>query len=239
MNQNVSIPALPFIALALILLLAGGAGGAGIAVIALRDQQTPPPQPAANLDNIPAGNAPEVLPDADTADTLAGAPDYARRGPKDAPVQIVIFSDPRCPYCQRLAQDAEPQIIREYGDTVAITYRHFAILGPQSQAAAQALDCAGQVGGAEGFWAYHAALYAEGGSEARPETLAAQASLDAERFAACLSSPGGQVDADRRAGDSLRVTGTPTTFVNGKRLAGALPFDYFKAAIDEALKGDG
>ncbi|MGQ9889785.1 MAG: DsbA family protein [Aggregatilineales bacterium] len=233
------MPALPFVALAFLLLLAGGAGGAGIAVIALRDQQAPAPQPAANLDAPAVQNAPEVLPDADPAATLDGAADYARRGPQNAPVQIVVFSDPRCPYCQRLAQEAEPQIIQEYGEKVAITYRHFAILGPQSQAAAHGLDCAGQVGGAEGFWAYHAALYAEGGSEAKPEALAAQAKLDAERFAACIANPGGQVDADRRAADNLRVTGTPTTFVNGKRLAGALPFDYFKAAIDEMLKGDG
>jgi protein-disulfide isomerase len=236
--NTVRAPA-PVAALALVVvLLAGLVGGLGIggwlasrdAMLTLerlqaRPPTTPEPTPEPPETNVSAG------------DTLRDAVSYARRGPQQAQVEVVVFSDPRCPYCRQLAREVEPKLIEQFGDKLALTYRHFAVLGEESQRAAIALDCAGQAGK---FWEYHALVYQD---EAAPEFSrerlagwAREVGLDETNFAACLDAPSRQVEVDFQVGEALRVRGTPTTFVSGVRMNGALPLEYFVAAVEEQLR---
>jgi len=236
--NTVRAPA-PVAALALVVvLLAGLVGGLGIggwlasrdAMLTLerlqaRPPATPEPTPEPPETNVSAG------------DTLRDAVSYARQGGPSPQVEVVVFSDPRCPYCRQLAREVEPKLIEQFGDKLALTYRHFAVLGEESQRAAVALDCAGQAGK---FWEYHALVYQDEAAPAfsreRLAGWAREVGLDETNFAACLDAPSRQVEVDFQVGEALRVRGTPTTFVGGVRMNGALPLEYFVAAVEEQLR---
>ena len=191
------------------------------------------------------GPQPTQLPIVGISETLKGAPDYARMGDASAPIQLVVFADPQCPFCRQQALETEPQLIEQYVKTgkASLTYRHFTFLGAESQRIASAMACAGVQGG-NAFWQFKQYAYAHQFSEnsglATNEALAQWAravKLDVGRFKACLVSDAAraQVEADTSAGRALGVTGTPTLFVNGRPMPGALPFDFIKTAIDAEL----
>jgi protein-disulfide isomerase len=244
MGQTVRAPARVAAFALLICLLAGLVGGFGLgawvgnrealAILAASRPVPAAPEPTPE----PTPEPPET--NVSTGATLRDAVSYARRGPQGAQVEVVIFSDPRCPYCRQLAREVEPKLIEQFGDKLALTYRHFAVLGEGSQRAAVALDCAGQAGK---FWEYHALVYQD---EAAPDFSrerllgwAREVGLDEAAFGACLDARNRQVEVDFGVGEALRVRGTPTTFVNGVRLNGALPLEYFVAAVEEQLRGAG
>jgi protein-disulfide isomerase len=176
-------------------------------------------------------------------DTLAGARAFLHMGKPDAPVKIVVFADPQCPFCRQSAQGVEVQLIQDYVQTgkASLTYRHMAFLGPESTRIAAAMECAGQGGG---FWAYHNVVFRQQAPEnsgqitdATLNTWAADAKLDTTSFSRCLAEGKGAqaVTDDLALARRLGVTGTPTFFINGRRMVGALPYDVLKATIDAAL----
>lgn len=188
---------------------------------------------------------PTVLPTFWVSDTLEGAREPLRLGKVDAPVQIVIFSDPQCPFCKKLVDETEPQLIDTFVKTgqAAITYRHFTFLGPESLRIAKAMECAGEQGK---FWDFHdlafkqqfpenAGLATDDAMQGWAKTL----KLDATRFKTCLQDPqiAQRIQTDTDLGHKLGVVGTPTLFVNGKPMPGALPFAFLKGAIEQALAG--
>ena len=105
--------------------------------------------------------------------------------------------------------------------------------------AAEAARCAGEHGR---FWEYHDLLFVAQPAFSKTDLLgyAARLGLPAESFAACLESGRHRevVRADLVEAQAAGVRGTPTFFVNGKRLVGAQPLAAFRAAIQEA-RGDG
>ncbi len=127
-------------------------------------------------------------------------------------------------------------------------YRHFAFLGPESFAAAEASECAGEQGR---FWEYHDLLFQNQGAEnsgvfskENLKNWAPLAGLDAAKFSACLDS--GKYAAGVRAevdqGRQLGVRGTPSIFVDGQLVSGATGFptnEELTAAIDQALAKKG
>jgi protein-disulfide isomerase len=160
------------------------------------------------------------------------------KGPAEAPVTVVEFSDYECPFCRR-AEPIVEQMLKEYAGKVRFEFRHFPLesIHPQARAAAEAAICADEQGQ---FWAYHAQLFGgEGGGFAQPQLLAhaAKVGLDASAFQACVASgrARARVDADLAAGRAAGVTGTPAFFVNGVPYSGALPIDEFRRAIDAEL----
>jgi protein-disulfide isomerase len=158
-----------------------------------------------------------------------------RRGPADALVTVVEFSDFRCGYCAR-AHATVDKLAASYDD-LRIVYRHIPQLGEDDQARmiAEAAVAAGEQGK---FWSYHDLLFAAGSKldRAELEGLAKQTGLDIEQFRAALDDrrhlPA--VIGDIAAGRALGVQGTPTFYINGRPLIGSQPLDVFKAAIDAA-----
>lgn len=163
--------------------------------------------------------------------------DAPAKGPEDAPVHIVEFSNFPCPFCGELAATLE-QVAEEYGDDVRIEYRHFPIGNqPQGHRAARAAYCAGEQGE---FWAMHDELFkhAPAHGPQQLERYAAKIGLDQEAFGECLESDRaeGRVDQDVAAARRLGIEGTPTFFINGQRFQGALPYDVLSEIIGEKLQ---
>ena len=158
------------------------------------------------------------------------------RGPKDAPVTIVEFSDFECPYCGA-AHDTVEQVMSTYPGKVRLVYRQFPLsFHPHAAKAAEASLCAADQGK---FWEYHDVLF-KNQKKLDPTDLKAHASevgLDGQKFGQCLDSGDKKktVDADQQAGLSAGVGGTPAFFINGIFLNGAQPVDEFKKVIDGEL----
>lgn len=173
-------------------------------------------------------------------------------GPDDAPITIVEFSDYQCPYCTRWHEDTYKQLMDAYPGKIRFVYRNFPLSFHQNAVlSAQAALCAGDQAQ---YWPYHDKLFTEKNLVNNPEgtvldvatyvRFAADLALDTTAFEACLTSEKykQQVQDDVAFANSLppengepAVGGTPTFFINGKRLVGAYPFAYFKTIIDEQL----
>lgn len=158
------------------------------------------------------------------------------RGPREAPVTIVEFSDFQCPYCRSVVATLK-EVTARYPDRVRWVFRDFPIenLHPAAPLAHEAARCAGEQGK---FWPYHDLLFEQ--TNVAPDALkqyAAQIGLEAGAFAQCLDSRRHRagVAADIAAGSQLGVTGTPTFFINGRPLVGNLPLSEFQRAIDREL----
>ncbi len=157
-------------------------------------------------------------------------------GPDDAPVTIIEFSDYQCGYCKRWHDQVFQALMASYPNQIRFVYRDFPIFGDSSVAAAEAAACAGEQGH---YWEFHDAIFSgqyELGRAAY-EQYAADLGLDTAAFSACLENRTyqGEVMADYNAGVNVGVQSTPTFFINGRIVIGALPFENFKAIIDEEL----
>jgi protein-disulfide isomerase len=124
---------------------------------------------------------------------------------------------------------------------VRFGYQHIIILGPESQLAAEASECAAEQ---DAFWVYHDRLFdAQKGrtmgaySKDNLKRYAAELELDSQSFNECLDS-GRHTEAVRQesqAASRLGVRSTPTFAINGRALLGAQAFDVFKAFIEDEL----
>ncbi len=186
---------------------------------------SPATQPAAGQPTLPA--VVDVSVDDDPA-----------RGPEDAAVTIIEFSDFQCPYCGRFFQQTLPQLMAQYGDRVRFVYRDFPLdqIHPNARNAAIAAECADDQGK---FWEYHDVLFSnqQALGVADLKRYAEQLGLDVAAFSQCLDSQkyNDEVNADLRDGLQAGVTGTPTFFINGRRVVGAQPLQTFQTLIDQAL----
>ena len=170
------------------------------------------------------------------------AKDGPSRGSDKAPVTLIEFSDFQCSFCRKFWQTTLPQIEKKYISTgkVKFVYRHFAILGKPSMAAAQAAECAGEQ---RKFWEYHDKLFASAASplaftNGRLKGYAKELGLKSQDFNQCLDSGKHlkKVEGETATGGFLGARGTPAFFLNGKLLVGAQPFQVFEAAIEKDLK---
>jgi protein-disulfide isomerase len=163
---------------------------------------------------------------------------FPARGPEDAPVTIVEFSDFQCPFCYRLLPSLR-QVVEEYGDQVRLVFRQFPLssLHPAAQKAAEAALCANDQGR---FWEMHDAMFENQqalGVDQLKET-ARSLGLDGAEFDSCLDSGqfAAEVAADLQAGRAAGVTGTPALFINGRFLSGARPFEDIAELVDDELQ---
>jgi protein-disulfide isomerase len=159
------------------------------------------------------------------------------KGPVNAPITIVEFSDFQCAYCKRVLTVLN-QVLERYPAQVKLAFRDFPILNihPQAQRAAEAAHCAAEQGK---FWEYHDLLF-EKQDEIATINFAEPAKalgLELTNFQACLDSQKYKAKVERNYADGVKagVSGTPAFFINGRLVSGAQPLEAFKAVIDEEL----
>ena len=174
------------------------------------------------------------------APAAESAPDLSAlgflRGEAAAPVTVTEFSDFGCPYCAQFSLQNYPDLHRDYVATGQVSWRYVPfVIGsfPNGELAARASECAGEQ---ERFWEMHDALFErqrDWKSTDDPDALfagiAAGLGLDAGRFGECWTS--GRTDARTTiangVAEELGVRATPTFFINGQRIEGAIPAAQF------------
>lgn len=156
-------------------------------------------------------------------------------GDQSAPVSIVAFIDYACPFSREWALAIRAVQLRRGGD-VKFGVRDFPIddVHPQARLAAIAARCAGLQGK---YWAYHDKLFTHQDMLDRESLLryADETGVNRADFSTCLQDPRTAlaVDADVKLGQSLGVRGTPTLFINGVSVEGAIPAPVLEKIIDE------
>jgi protein-disulfide isomerase len=170
--------------------------------------------------------------------------DVPMRGNPNASVTIVEYSDFQCPFCGRAYHTVEEQVLKEYGDRVRLVYKNFPLaIHPWAENAALASACARQQS-PQAFWKMYDYLF-QNQKDITADNLKEKAQavegIDASAFAACFDNKAllDAVKAEQQEGTALGIRSTPTFFVNGRKLEGAVPFDNFKTAIDQALAASG
>jgi protein-disulfide isomerase len=169
--------------------------------------------------------------------TQVSADDDPFKGPANAPVTIVEFSDFQCPFCSRV----NPTLTRlrdRFGDSIRIVFRDLPIqqIHPQAAKAAEAASCANEQ---KKFWEMHDILFAN--QQALDVTNlkkhAATIGLDAAAFEKCLDSGKYTSDWQKDAADAAAagVQSTPAFFINGRSVIGAQPYEAFADIIVEEL----
>jgi protein-disulfide isomerase len=185
----------------------------------------------------PAPSQPVAAPPAPAAIVKIDSKGAASIGPDDAPVVIVEYSDFQCPFCARVVPTLK-SIAEKYPKQVRIAFKHFPLdFHPKAKPAHMASMAAEEQGK---FWEMHDRIF-EHQSEMSPEHLTAHAQeigLNLDQFKKSLNNTEYQKEMEQNLaeGRQLGVTGTPTFFVNGKRLVGAKPLEAFVELIEEELK---
>ena len=166
------------------------------------------------------------------------------KGEDSAEVTIVEFTDYQCPFCKRYVDQAYKQILTDYVETGKVKYvlRDLPLaFHANAQGSAEAARCAGDQ---DMYWEMHDKLFEtqEAWSEATDnalfKTYASQLGLSSAEFNSCLDE--GKftqvVKGDLALAQKAGANGTPTFFINGKKLVGAQPFAAFQAVLDQELK---
>jgi len=163
-----------------------------------------------------------------------------QRGPADALVTLVVFSDFQCPYCKRVEPTLTALRIR-YGDRLRIVWKDEPLpFHPRAVPAAMLAREARAQKGDSGFWAMHDELFERQPKldDADLEAAAAKIGLNAKNAMAAIAAKKHKagIDKDMELADDVQASGTPHFFVNGKRMVGAQPQDKFEKVIDEELQ---
>jgi protein-disulfide isomerase len=204
----------------------------GVQGIQAQAQPTQAPQPTPDLSKAPAISDKDHI-----------------TGSKNAPVTLVEYSDYECPFCKSFHPTVK-KILDEYGDKVALVYRHYPLPFHQNaEKEAEASECINELGGSDAFWKYTDAIYERTTSNGTGFALDALGPLAGElginqaAFQACLDSGKyvNSVKKDLTGGQKAGIQGTPGTIIiakNGTRtlIPGALPFEQIKPMIETALK---
>jgi protein-disulfide isomerase len=178
-------------------------------------------------------------------------------GNKEAKVTIVNYDDFQCPFCARAHSTLFDNVIKQYGDHIKIIYKDYPLteIHPWATRAAVNANCLGALNN-DSYWAFadyvHANQKAIDGPDrravdaqkARLDGIARQIGtehkLDMEKLNACIEkSDATAVMASAEEGNAVGVESTPTLFVNGEKLVGAVPPAALKRVIDKALTAAG
>jgi protein-disulfide isomerase len=174
------------------------------------------------------------------------------RGAKASKVVVVNFDDFECPFCSRLHQTLFPEILKEYGDRVTFIYKDYPLVEIHPWAVHAAVDAnclAAQ--NSDAYWDFADYIHAnqhEVSSEKTPEArleavdkltlLQGQKhNLDVVKLQSCIKAQDeSAVKASMKEGDAIGVEATPTLFIGGQEVDGAVSISKLRAALDLALK---
>ena len=174
------------------------------------------------------------------------------RGAKASKVVLVNFDDLECPFCSRMHQTLFPEILKEYGDRVTFIYKDYPLaeIHPWAMHAAVDGNCLGAQS-SDAYWDFADYIHAnqhEVGNEktpaARLEALdrltllqGQKHNLDVGKLQSCIKAQDeSAVKASMKEADGLGVEATPTLFISGEKVDGAVPISQVRAALDRALK---
>jgi len=177
------------------------------------------------------------------------------RGAKGAKVVVVNFDDFECPFCSRMHQTLFPDIFKEYGDRVTFIYKDYPLaeIHPWAIHAAVDANCLAALN-PDAYWDFADYIHAnkrevdnEKTSGARLEVIDKIALLQGQRhnvdvvkLLSCVKAQNEDaVKASMKEADDLGVSATPTLFINGQKIDGAVPVSEIRAALDSALKEAG
>ena len=156
---------------------------------------------------------------------------------RHAKVTIVEFSDFQCPYCGRVEPTLD-QLLKEYGKEVRFAFKELPM--PFHNNAHVAAEAALEAKAQGKFWEMHDLMFTnqQALDRASLEKYAARIGLDVEKFKSALDAGKWKqkVDIETKEGNRVGANGTPWFFINGKSLVGQLPYDTFKAKVEEAIK---
>lgn len=167
------------------------------------------------------------------------------RGPENAPVTIVEYSDLECPFCAAIHPSLQ-QALTDYEGNVRWVYRHFPLtnIHPEALPAAVASECVADLAGNDAFWEFADTIFTRQGEmgSALYAELAGSLGIDADAFAQCLqdSSITDRVARDLEEAQAAGGTGTPYTVVmsadgTAVPFSGALPYTQIQPIIEQAL----
>ncbi len=190
----------------------------------------PPAKPAKNDEDDEPG------PEADTKVYPVKPGDAPSKGPANAPLVLVVFSDFQCPFCKRV-EPTLAEVEKHYPGKVRVVWKNYPLpfhnnAEPAAEAA-MAADAQGK------FWPMHDRLFDNNTALDREslENDAAAIGLDLPRFRADLDAGRykARIEADKQEGSELGVVGTPAVFINGRKISGAYPFETFQKIADAEL----
>lgn len=202
-------------------------------------------QPVTPTGAAPEGAAPETpAPDPKVVLDKLKNPRIPAKGDANAPVTIVEFSDFECPFCARFYSETLPQLQKDYIDTgkVKLVYMHYPLsFHAKAKPLANAAECANDQGK---FWEMHDKIFDENtagtlssATDATYKQWAQDLGLNPAEFNTCYDNQtfNAEIDKEFALGGEVGVTATPTFYINGRQLVGAMPFESFKAIVDEEL----
>jgi protein-disulfide isomerase len=201
----------------------------------------------------------DLTPDPRGYVSAAGRP--ARGGPETAPVLIVGFDDLECPFCARLHQTIFPAIEQRYGNNVRIVYRDYPIeQHPWAMRGAVDVNCLAAQS-PTGYWNAVDYIHSHEGEIGTPtgdgpkdkslavaneqlDKLTRQQGefqhVDMPKLNACIAKQDTtEMEKSRQLGTALNVDSTPTLFINGDKIDGAVPIEFIFKVIDDALLAEG
>ena len=177
------------------------------------------------------------------------------RGAKSAKVVVVNFDDFECPFCSRMHQSLFPQLLKEYGDRVTFVYKDYPLveIHPWATHAAVNANCLAAQN-ADAYWDFADYIHANQREVSNEKTADARFAaldrlttlqgqkhnLDTVKLQSCVKAQDDSVvKASMKEGDAIGVSATPTLFINGEKIDGAVPVSELRAALDRALKDAG
>ena len=177
------------------------------------------------------------------------------RGAKSAKVVVVNYDDFECPFCSRMHQVLFPEILKEYGDRVTFIYKDYPLaeIHPWAIHAAVDANCLAAQN-TDAYWDFADYIHAnkkdvdnEKTSGARLEAIDKMTMLqgqkhnvDVAKLQSCVKAQNEDaVRASMKEADGIGVNATPTLFINGIKIDGAVPVNELRAALDNALRDAG
>lgn len=159
-------------------------------------------------------------------------------GKVGAPITIVEFSDFQCPFCGRAAETVT-QLKKKYGNKISLTFRHFPLpMHKDARPASEASMCINEQS-TDKFWKFHDLAFKNQDKldKANLEKFAKDVGADVKKYTACVEAKkyADFVQKDVEYGEKIGVKSTPTFFVNGQLVNGAVPIETFSEIIDEEL----
>ncbi len=165
-------------------------------------------------------------------------------GPENAKIKIVVFSDFQCPYCREFARTLRDNIPQKYPRDVRVIFEDFPIdsLHPWARAAAEGSHCLAD-SKPELFWAYHDWIFQHQGEintgDLREKVMgfAKEHNLDTSKLATCLDTHAtkAEVEASIQKGRELGIEKTPTFYLNGRQIPGAVAWPALNTLIQMEL----